>query len=127
MLKLHTERLYLRTLFASDWPLFLRLHSEPQTMQYVFGKIEEAQVRKGFDHRLPVWTPESDHWLCLVVVDKQSGVELGVSGFRIMSPGHAEVGCCCCRNIKAKASAPNPAGQSSTTLPPSASIHWNRP
>ncbi|PHN42769.1 GNAT family N-acetyltransferase [Pseudomonas amygdali] len=93
MLKLHTERLYLRTLFASDWPLFLRLHSEPQTMQYVFGEIEEAQVRKGFDHRLPVWTPESDHWLCLVVVAKQSGVELGVSGFRIMSPGHAEVGC----------------------------------
>ncbi len=38
------------------------------------------------------WTPASDHWLCLVVMDAQSHAELGVSGFRILSPGHAEVG-----------------------------------
>jgi RimJ/RimL family protein N-acetyltransferase len=93
MLELNTERLYLRTMDAADWPLFLRLHSEPQTMQYVFGEIEEEQVRRGFNHRLPAWTPASEHWLCLVVIDRQSGQDLGVSGFRIMSPGHAEVGC----------------------------------
>ncbi|PBP91535.1 GNAT family N-acetyltransferase [Pseudomonas syringae] len=93
MLELHTERLYLRTLLASDWPLFFRLHSEPETMRYVFGEIEEAQIRKGFDHRLPDWTPESDHWLWVVVTDTQNDAELGVSGFRILSPGHAEVGC----------------------------------
>ncbi|MDR9750411.1 GNAT family N-acetyltransferase [Pseudomonas sp. SZMC_28357] len=93
MLALHTERLSLRTMVEADWPLFLRLHSEPQTMQYVFGEIAEEQIRKGFEHRLPAWSPQSDHWLCLVVSDTASGVELGVSGFRIMSPGHAEVGC----------------------------------
>lgn len=93
MLALNTERLYLRTLVDTDWPLFLRLHREPQTMQYVFGEIGEEMIRKGFDHRLPAWTPQSDHWLCLVVIDTLSGQELGVSGFRIMSPGHAEVGC----------------------------------
>jgi len=93
MLALHTERLYLRTMIEADWPLFLRLHSEPQTMQYVFGEIAEEQIRKGFDHRLPAWGPDSDHWLCLVVVDKANQAELGVTGFRIMSPGHAEVGC----------------------------------
>ncbi|MCQ3028004.1 GNAT family N-acetyltransferase [Pseudomonas tremae] len=92
MLELNTERLYLRTMVVDDWPLFLRLHSEPQTMQYVFGEIEEEQIRKGFNHRLPEWGPESEHWLCLVVIDRHSGVELGVSGFRIMSPRHAEVG-----------------------------------
>lgn len=92
MLALHTEQLYFRTMVESDWPLFLRLHSEPQTMQFVFGEIAEEQVRKGFDHRLPAWTPQSEHWLCLVVVDKASEQELGVSGFRILSPGHAEVG-----------------------------------
>ncbi|RON51601.1 GNAT family N-acetyltransferase [Pseudomonas frederiksbergensis] len=92
MLALHTERLYLRTMVEADWPLFLRLHSEPQTMQFVFGEIAEDQIRKGFDHRLPAWTPQSDHWLCLVVIDKETGQELGVSGFRILSPGHAEVG-----------------------------------
>lgn len=93
MLTLNTERLHLRTLVESDWPLFLRLHSEPQTMQFVFGEIAEEQVRKGFDHRLPAWGPQSDHWLCLVVVDKANEQDLGVSGFRILSAGHAEVGC----------------------------------
>ncbi|UZE09367.1 GNAT family N-acetyltransferase [Pseudomonas sp. B21-053] len=92
MLALHTEQLYFRTMVEADWPLFLRLHSEPQTMQFVFGEIAEEQIRKGFDHRLPAWTPQSEHWLCLVVVDKASEQELGVSGFRILSPGHAEVG-----------------------------------
>ncbi|POA36744.1 MULTISPECIES: GNAT family N-acetyltransferase [unclassified Pseudomonas] len=93
MLELATQRLDLRTMVESDWPLFLRLHSEPQTMQYVFGEIAEEQVRKGFEHRLPAWGPQSDHWLCLVVTDRASGQELGVTGFRILSPGHAEVGC----------------------------------
>lgn len=92
MLALHTEQLYFRTMVESDWSLFLRLHSEPRTMQFVFGEITEEQIRKGFDHRLPVWTLQSDHWLCLVVIDKASKQELGVSGFRILSPGHAEVG-----------------------------------
>ncbi|MDI1329533.1 GNAT family N-acetyltransferase [Pseudomonas sp.] len=92
MLALHTEKLYFRTMVECDWPLFLRLHSEPQTMQFVFGEIAEEEIRKGFDHRLPEWTPQSDHWLCLVVIDKASEQELGVSGFRILSPGHAEVG-----------------------------------
>jgi RimJ/RimL family protein N-acetyltransferase len=92
MLALHTEKLYFRTMVESDWPLFHRLHSEPQTMQFVFGEIAEPQIRKGFEHRLPAWTPQSDHWLCLVVIDKTSEQELGVSGFRILTPGHAEVG-----------------------------------
>ncbi|MEE4307371.1 GNAT family N-acetyltransferase [Pseudomonas alliivorans] len=92
MLELNTERLYLRTMVEADWPLFLRLHREPQTMQYVFGDIGEEMIRRGFDHRLPAWNPQSDHWLCLVVIDRQSRQELGVSGFRILSPGHAEIG-----------------------------------
>lgn len=92
MLALRTEQLYFRTLVESDWPLFLRLHTEPQTMQFVFGDIAEEQIRKGFDHRLPAWTPQSEHWLCLVVIHEASQQELGASGFRILSPGHAEVG-----------------------------------
>jgi RimJ/RimL family protein N-acetyltransferase len=92
MQALYTERLYLRTMVEADWPLFLRLHSEHQTMQYVFGELTEEQIRKGFDHRLPAWSPQSDHWLCLVVIDKASEQALGVTGFRILSPGHAEIG-----------------------------------
>ena len=92
MLALNTEQLHLRTMVESDWPLFVRLHTEPLTMQFVFGELAEEQIRKGFDHRLPAWTPQSEHWLCLVVIDKASKQELGVSGMRILSPGHAEVG-----------------------------------
>ncbi len=125
MLELNTERLYLRTMVVDDWPLFLRLHSEPQTMQYVFGEIEEEQIRKGFNHRLPEWGPESEHWLCLVVIDRHSGVELGVSGFRIMSPRHAEVGYCL--STRARDMAPSRCAQSSTMPPPSGSTHWSRP
>ncbi|MGE7991386.1 GNAT family N-acetyltransferase [Pseudomonas sp. NPDC089554] len=93
MLELYTDRLYLRTLVESDWPLFLRLHREPETLRYTFDELPEHEVRRGFEHRLPAWTPASEHWLCLVVVDQASGQDLGVSGFRILHPGHAEVGC----------------------------------
>jgi len=127
MLELSTDRLDLRTMVDSDWPLFLRLHSEPQTMQYVFGEIAEEQVRQGFEHRLPAWGPQSEHWLCLVVTDRASGHELGVTGFRILSPGHARWVACCCRSIRAKASAPSREKRSSTTPPTSGWTRWSRP
>lgn len=92
MQALHTQRLSFRTLVSTDWPLFLRLHQEPKTMQYVFGEIDEAQIRRGFEHRLPDWGPNSDHWLCLVASLTDTGEAVGVTGLRILSPGHAEVG-----------------------------------
>jgi RimJ/RimL family protein N-acetyltransferase len=92
MLALHTERLSLRTLVEADWPLFLQLHRDPTTMQYVFGDIDEAYIRKGFEHRLPAWTPESAHWLSLVISERATGQALGVAGWRLLRPGHAELG-----------------------------------
>ncbi|WP_263262407.1 GNAT family protein [Pseudomonas sp. RIT-PI-S] len=92
MLELHTERLSFRTLVEADWPLFSRLHREPQTMQFVFGEIAEADVRRGFEHRLPAWSPQAEHWLCLVVTELARGEAVGVSGLRILTPGHAELG-----------------------------------
>ncbi|WP_263262406.1 GNAT family N-acetyltransferase [Pseudomonas sp. RIT-PI-S] len=92
MLELHTERLSFRTLVEADWPLFYRLHREPKTMRYVFGELADAEIRRGFEHRLPAWTPHAEHWLCLVASERGSGQAVGVTGFRIMAPGHAEVG-----------------------------------
>ncbi|MBF7140968.1 MULTISPECIES: GNAT family N-acetyltransferase [Pseudomonas] len=92
MLNLRTGGLSFRTLVEADWPLFLRLHREPKTMEYVFGDIDEARIRQGFDHRLPAWSPASDHWLCLVATDTATGQDIGVTGFCILRPGHAEVG-----------------------------------
>ena len=92
MLELHTDRLYLRTLTEADWPLFLRLHREPETMRHVFDELPESEVRRGFEHRLAQWSPEAEHWLCLVMVDKASGCDVGVTGLRVLRPGHAEIG-----------------------------------
>ncbi|MBV4504334.1 GNAT family N-acetyltransferase [Pseudomonas sp. BW13M1] len=92
MLELHTDRLYLRTLAEADWPLFLRLHREPETMRHVFDELPESEVRRGFEHRLPDWSPGAEHWLCLVMTDKASGRNVGVTGLRVLRPGHAECG-----------------------------------
>ena len=92
MLELHSDRLYLRPLNEADWPLFLRLHREPDTMRHVFDELPESEVRRGFEHRLPQWSPKAEHWLCLVMVDKAGGCDVGVTGLRVLRPGHAEVG-----------------------------------
>ncbi|MEE1886414.1 GNAT family N-acetyltransferase [Pseudomonas carassii] len=92
MLELHTDRLYLRTLTEADWPLFLRLHREPDTMRHVFDELPESEVRRGFEHRLPDWSPDAEHWLCLVMTDKANGRDVGVTGLRVLRPGHAECG-----------------------------------
>jgi RimJ/RimL family protein N-acetyltransferase len=92
MLELHTDRLYLRTLTEADWPLFLKLHREPDTMRHVFDELPESEVRRGFEHRLPDWSPDAEHWLCLVMTDKASGRDVGVTGLRVLRPGHAECG-----------------------------------
>ncbi|CAK15510.1 GNAT family N-acetyltransferase [Pseudomonas entomophila] len=92
MLELHTDRLYLRALVETDWPLFLTLHREPETMRHVFDELPESEIRRGFEHRLPAWTAKAEHWLCLVMTDKATQQDLGVTGLRILRPGHAEVG-----------------------------------
>ena len=94
MLELYTERLFMRQLIETDWPLFLALHSDQDITRYVCEAPSPLRIREMFESRLPLWLPTSDHWLCLVVIDKQYHQPLGLTGLKILSQevAGAEVG-----------------------------------
>jgi hypothetical protein len=66
---LHTPRLAMRQLQAQDWPVFHRLHSEPNVLSHVADPMSDEQVWCRFDERLPLWAKETSQWLCLVMDD----------------------------------------------------------
>lgn len=91
LIEIETSRLLIKPLQQRHWPLFLRLHSDAQIVALCFDVPGEPEIRPKFASRLLPWTPDSDHWLGLIVTDKASGAELGVSGF-LLQNGVAEVG-----------------------------------
>lgn len=91
LINIETNRLLLSPLQQQHWLLFLRLNSEPQIVALCFDVPSEQMIRQKFASRLGDWTPASDHWLGLVVTDKASGAELGVTGL-LHKEGVAEVG-----------------------------------
>ncbi len=92
--ELETERLLMRQLETADWALFKDLHNRPDVMKYVSDKNSEAEVRSRFEFRLLPWSVESEHWLCLTLVTKDAGLEIGTAGFigRGVDVREAEVG-----------------------------------
>lgn len=91
------DPLVLRSLTEADWPLFLQLHRNDQVLQYVADALTEEQIRQRFEERLQPWQAGDLHWLCLVIVETASGVEVGVCGFHGIeadadAPLRAEVG-----------------------------------
>ncbi|UNM22858.1 GNAT family N-acetyltransferase [Pseudomonas sp. ArH3a] len=96
MLELFSDRLHMRQLSSTDWALFLQLHTDPKVIEYVCDHPAEHSLREKFACRLPEWTPDSDHWLCLVICERHSGQPVGVTGLKMTrngadAPG-AEVG-----------------------------------
>lgn len=79
---LSTTRLNLRSLQAADWPFFLKLHQDASVMRYVHDMYTETEVLARFQHRLQPWFKEADHWLCLLIEDKNSGEPIGVTGMQ---------------------------------------------
>ena len=61
-------------------------------MRFVAENRPVAAIREAFDSRLPLWTPGSTHWLCLVVRDATSQAPLGVTGYIHREDDCAEVG-----------------------------------
>ncbi|WP_076588649.1 GNAT family N-acetyltransferase [Vibrio ostreicida] len=80
MIEIATPRLSMRQITETDWPLFLRLHQEEEVIRYAFDKPELADIRHRFESRLPLWQWGSRHWLCLVIIDNESGQAVGVTG-----------------------------------------------
>ena len=81
MPELLTPRLRCTQLHADDWPFFLSLQQNPAVMHYVADPRSPEDIRAAFDSRLPRWQPGAEHWLCLVVRDRQSGQPLGLTGY----------------------------------------------
>lgn len=91
-LVLTTPRLVMRQLSAADWPFYLSLQSNPAVMKFISDPRNEEAARAGFDTRLPHWQPGSQHWLCLVIMQRASGVPVGLTGFLPDGNAQAEVG-----------------------------------
>lgn len=87
-----SDRLTYAPLCEADWPFFLSLQTDPQVMRYVSDARDEATIRAAFDVRLPRWEVGSPHWLCLVMREKSSQTEVGVTGLVRRGDGIAEVG-----------------------------------
>lgn len=86
-----TPRLQLRPIESADWPLYYRLSTDKKVIEKCFDLPADSEIRNNFNSRLPLWNPASDHWLCLVITEKQTGADIGVTGF-IIKEGVAEVG-----------------------------------
>ncbi|MCA1930680.1 GNAT family N-acetyltransferase [Rheinheimera sp.] len=84
MKPLDAGTLQLRLLAETDWLLFLELHRHEQVLHYVADPFSDAQIRQRFDERLQPWKAGDQHWLSLVVVEKQTGAATGVCGFHCL-------------------------------------------
>ncbi|AHM75099.2 N-acetyltransferase [Yersinia hibernica] len=80
-ISLRTPRLMLDSLNEQDWPLFLQLYQDPAVQRYISDPMEMTEIRARFESRLMPWEKTANHWLCLVVREKQSGQAIGLTGF----------------------------------------------
>lgn len=87
-----TARLLCTQITESDWDFFHALQTDPQVMYYVADMPTKKEIRAAFTSRLPLWSPQTPHWLCLVVSDRTSGKKLGVTGYIHRDSDCAEVG-----------------------------------
>ncbi|YCO01265.1 GNAT family N-acetyltransferase [Vibrio sp. VNB-15] len=88
---LRTKRLSLTPLTREHWSLYQRLSLDPQIIALCFDPPSEAEIVQKFESRLPKWTRNSDHWLCLVIYELKTAQPIGITGF-VLQEGKAEVG-----------------------------------
>ena len=88
---IRSARLNMTPLTQHDWPLFQRLHSTAKVIAQCFDAPTATELKQKFDCRLQPWHKDADHWLCLVMRQRDSGQAMGVTGCG-MSEGRAEVG-----------------------------------
>lgn len=88
---LSTPRTLMTQIGEDDWVLFQRFHTDNDIISLCFDAPNEEQLREKFASRLSIWTPESEHWLCLVIKDSATEQPIGITGF-VLQNGTAEVG-----------------------------------
>lgn len=88
-----SNRLLYRRLTLDDWPFFLALNQDRSVMKYISDPRSEDEIREhAFDCRIAEWQKGCDHWLCLLMHEKTSGLPVGATGFIDRGEGIAEVG-----------------------------------
>ncbi|MBM5193805.1 GNAT family N-acetyltransferase [Vibrio parahaemolyticus] len=90
-MKILSERLTMSPISIDDWTLFYGLHTDPTVISLCFDQPSVLEIESKFHSRLGHWTPDSDHWLCLVISELKTGHKVGITGF-CMQNGVAEVG-----------------------------------
>lgn len=82
-----------RCLKHTDWPFFQALNRDRRVMHFISDSRTDEEIRiHSFEKRLQPWRKGSEHWLCLVISQKNTDIPIGVTGFIERSEGIAEVG-----------------------------------
>ncbi|MBK4772029.1 MAG: GNAT family N-acetyltransferase [Pantoea sp. Morm] len=82
-----------RCLSHTDWPFYLALNQDRHVMHFISDSRTEEEIRiHSFEKRLQPWQKGSEHWLCLVISQKNTHLPIGVTGFIERSESIAEVG-----------------------------------
>lgn len=90
-MKILSDRLMMSPISADDWTLFYELHTDPAVISLCFDQPTMLEIESKFQSRLEHWTPDSEHWLCLVISELKTGHRVGITGFCLRN-GVAEVG-----------------------------------
>jgi RimJ/RimL family protein N-acetyltransferase len=97
--RLETERMALRPFTEADYPLILRISSDPATTEYLYywgriGTTPESDARRFLDYALKSWkkTPIRAREFCLVVKETGEAIGDGSVEWVEAEPGTAEIG-----------------------------------
>ncbi|MFT4270502.1 MAG: GNAT family protein [Pantoea sp.] len=91
--EISSVRLDYRCLEPADWPFFKALNQDRHVMHFISDSRTDEEIRiQSFEKRLQPWHKGSEHWLCLVMRQKNTDTPIGVTGFIERDEGIAEVG-----------------------------------
>ena len=86
------ERIQLRLMDESDWPLFKEINTNPRLMAHIRDIQPEEQLEEMFRQRVcPSWNPESPDWLPLSIIEQATKKPLGSIALRIRDH-HTRIG-----------------------------------
>ncbi|MCL9774968.1 GNAT family N-acetyltransferase [Vibrio methylphosphonaticus] len=90
-ISIESRRLHMRQINASDECFFRALHRDKRVTHLCFDTPTDAEIQHRFVQRLPPWNITASHWLCLTIVEQETGKKIGFTGF-IIEDDKAEVG-----------------------------------
>ncbi len=93
-LSLISEHLQITLMTADDFPLFNRLQSDKDLMQYIGPILPPEAIKAKFDERTRPWDGDQAHWLTFKILTKTSNDFIGSIGFRLIDieAERAEIG-----------------------------------